>query len=82
MSVDLVDRSTAILNLVWERHIVRLWMQCLVTWICTYTRTSRWPLFCLQWVSFAAMLSLTSNPLSVVIVGIMSGEFCHSVVGV
>ena len=37
MIVDLVDRNTAILNLVREWHVVRLWMQCLVTWICTNT---------------------------------------------
>ena len=35
-----------------------------------------------QWVSFAAMPSLTLNPLSVVTVGSISGVFCHSVVGV
>ena len=35
----------------------------------------------LQWVSFAAMPSRTSNPLIVVTVG-SSGVFCHSVVGV
>ena len=36
----------------------------------------------LQWVSFAAMPSRTLNPLSVVIVGSISGFFCHFVVGV
>ena len=36
----------------------------------------------LQWVSFAAMSSLTLNLLSVVTVGGMSGVFCHYVVGV
>ena len=46
VDADLVNRNIAILNLVWERQVVRLWMQCLVTWICTYTWTSRWPLFC------------------------------------
>ena len=35
-----------------------------------------------QWVSFAAILSRTLNPLSVVTVGNISGELCHSVVGV
>ena len=32
-------------------------------------------MFCLQWISFAAMPNRTSNPLSVVIVGSMSGGF-------
>ena len=35
----------------------------------------------LQWVSFAAIPNRTLNPLSVVIVGSISGVFCHSVVG-
>ena len=31
MSVDLVDRNISILNVVWEQHVVRLWMQSLLT---------------------------------------------------
>ena len=36
----------------------------------------------LQWVFFAAMPSLTLNPLGVVTVGSMSGVFCYSAAGV
>ena len=75
MSFDRVVRIIFILNLVWERHVVRLWRQCLVTWICTYTWTSRWRFFCLQWVSFAAMPSRTSDLLIVLFVGSMSVGF-------
>ena len=32
-------------SLVWEWREVWAWMQCLVTWICTYIWTSRLPLF-------------------------------------
>ena len=42
----LENRDVAILSLVRVWHVVWLWLKCLVTRICTYSWTSRWPLFC------------------------------------
>ena len=44
MIVCLVRSRELCFDLVWEWHEARVWRECLVTWICTYTWTSRWPL--------------------------------------
>ena len=76
MSVDLVDRNIAILNLVREIDAVP------GDWDLYVYLNIKMAIVRLHWVSFAAMPSRTLKPLSVVTVGSMSGMFCHSVVGV